>query len=94
MPSPKSIGERVVLQGIARNAKAGAVVVEDAGRVLYVKGLDSWPGSLDGQRVKVTGVVRDEKMIPDPVVDEKGAISQGAEGSQLVIHEAEWKLDE
>ncbi len=40
--------------GAARDAKGGAVVVADDGRVLYVEGLESWPAAIGGQRVAVT----------------------------------------
>jgi hypothetical protein len=80
------------LRGLARDAKGGAVVVTDQGPV-YVLGLDAWPRELAGRRVEVTGVVRRQKHIPDPV-GPGNTIAQGAWGEQTVIVEATWRVVE
>ena len=81
------------IAGTARNAKGGAVILVDATEIpVYVEGLSSWDGThLDWQRVAVSGTLRQKKYIPDPAVDTDGAISQGAEGDQLVLEGAEWQ---
>jgi hypothetical protein len=78
-----------VLVGIARDAKAGAVVVTDGGPV-YIDQLDAWPPDLHGRRVRVKGRLADVKRIPDPV-NEKGEIVQGAPGTQSVLFGAVWE---
>lgn len=83
-------GKVVTVVGVARDAKGGAVVLLE-GEPLYVRGLDAWPKGLRDRRVEVTGTLRDEKLIPSPVVDSKGAISQGAEGNQLVLDTPTWR---
>lgn len=82
------------LSGTAGNAKGGAVIEADDGRVVYVIDLDSWPDELLGQRVTATGRLERRKYIPDPVVAADGAISQGAEGDQWVLDDAEWSPGE
>lgn len=79
------------IEGKARDAKAGAVVVLDSGEPVYIEGLDGWPSDIEGKRVRATGVLKRKKLIPDPVVDSDGAISQGAEGDQTVLEGASWK---
>ncbi|MHA1679782.1 MAG: hypothetical protein ACTSUE_02160 [Promethearchaeota archaeon] len=88
-PDLKSaIGTKVQLQGKAVDAKGGAVVlVMIAGDDLpvYMEGIDFWDERLFGNNVIVEGVLAEKKYIPDPVVGDDGAISQGAEGIQLVL---------
>jgi hypothetical protein len=81
----------VTLVGDARDAKGGAVVVEDGGRVVYVDGVDRWPEAVSGRRVAVTGVLVERKKIPDPVVNDAGEHSAGALGEQWVIEGARWE---
>jgi hypothetical protein len=82
---------RVTLRGRAVDSKGGAVVVTQSGPV-YILGLDSWkPLGLDGKQVTVTGFLRKTKLIPDPVQDKNGEISQGAIGEQQVLDGATWR---
>jgi hypothetical protein len=81
----------VTVEGAARNAKGGAVVVADDGRVLYVAGLESWPAELDGRRVAVTGRVESRPGSPEPLVDDAGQHSAGASGPQTVIVDPTWR---
>ncbi len=85
-------GKKVTLSGTARDAKGSAVLMTDNDDVVYIDGLDSWPADVLGKRVRVTGVLREKKYLPSPVVDETGAISQGAEGNQSVLEKATWKV--
>jgi len=80
-----------IITGSARNAKGGAVVVKSSGSPVYIEHLDSWPDDVLGCEVEVTGTIVSKKYIPDPVVDEDGAISQGAVGDQDVLENARWK---
>ena len=87
---PKLPTQEVV--GTARNAKGGAVVVSDDGRVVYVQGLDSWPDELDGQVVIARGHLVEKSYLPVATVDKDGAISQGTDGPglQWVLEDATW----
>ena len=79
---------RVTIEGTARDAKAGAVVVTDKGAI-YVEKLESWPSALQGRKVRVTGVLVTEKLIPDPI-NERGELVQGAVGDQTLLRGATW----
>ena len=86
MPTAQS----VTLEGRAENAKAGAMVIADDGRAVYVDGLeDGWPADVAKKRVRVTGVLREEKRIPDPGTD---PITAGAHGTQTVLYDAKWAV--
>jgi len=78
------------VRGTARDAKAGAVIVTPDGAAIYVEGLSCWPDDVLGKPVTATGTLVTEKFIPDPRVDAKGAISQGAYGAQTVLKNPRW----
>ena len=83
------IGQKVTLTGNAKDAKGGAVVLEPNGTVVYIKGLWEWPDELFDKQVSVTGVLKNVKLIPDPV-NEAGEICTGAWGNDWVIEDAEY----
>lgn len=87
----KYLGQTVTLVGVARDAHAGAVVLLSDGTPVYVAGLDSWDVRWDRRRVKVTGVLRERKLAPDPEVGPHGEVSHGMEGDALVIDDAKWE---
>jgi hypothetical protein len=91
--SPSSLlGRWVSLVGQAADDKNGAVLVV-GGEPVYLRGLDAWPSALKGKQVLAEGLLTEEKLIPDPVVDAKGAISQGAQGKQLMLSAADTRLE-
>ena len=90
MDIEKFIGQKITIIGIAKDAKGGAVILTSEKVPIYIKGLDSWSSELFDKRLEVTGVLKEEKFIPDPVIDEDGSISTGAYGDQLVLIDAEF----
>ena len=78
------LDKEVTLTGMAKDAKGGAVLIVNK-IPIYIKGLSSWSEDNFGKIIKVKGTLRDEKLIPDPYLNEDGAISQGAIGKQLVL---------
>lgn len=90
MDIEKLIGQKITIKGIAKDAKGGAVILISENVPIYIKGLDSWSPELFDRRLKVIGVLKEEKFIPDPVIDEDGSISTGAYGDQLVLIDAEF----
>ena len=81
----KSLGTEVTLHGTARDAKGGAVLLTDENVPVYIKGLSTWTSGIEGSRVSAIGVLKKEKYIPDPAIDEDCGISQGAVGMQYVL---------
>lgn len=79
------------IRGRAEDAKAGAVVVCDDGRVVYIEKLSCWPDSLRKKRVVATGKLVEKKYIPDP---QENPITQGAYGTQTLLEDASWRLEE
>jgi hypothetical protein len=90
MDIEKLIGQKITILGIAKDAKGGAVILTSENVPIYIKGLDSWSPELFDKQLKVTGVLKEEKFIPDPVIDEDGSISTGAYGDQLVLENAKY----
>lgn len=83
------IGKEITIIGLAVDAKAGACI-QLKNDVVYIKEWDHWEPELLGKKLSVTGTPQKKKFIPDVKIDENGAISQGAEGEQLVLENARW----
>lgn len=81
------------VSGVAQNAKGGAVILTEDGRVVYVLDLEAWPEELLNQEVVATGELEQTDYIPDPVVDDSGAISAGAAGDEWVLRDAQWSAE-
>ncbi|MFX1445378.1 MAG: hypothetical protein ACFFHV_18330 [Promethearchaeota archaeon] len=86
------LGQKVDLHGTAKDAKSGAVITTPEGYVIYIKGLETWPSEFLNKRILVSGILKEEKLIPDPIIDENGSISTGAIGDQFVLIQAEYSL--
>ncbi len=87
----KLVGRRVRLGGLARDAKGGAVLLVGAVPI-SLAGLEAWPNTVNGQRVVVGGTLVSKQYLPEATRDAKGAWSQGAQGSQLVLEAPRWRL--
>ena len=93
MELEKLIGQKVNLNGTAKDAKGGAVLITPEGYVIYIRGLESWSSELLDKHISVSGLLKKEKLIPDPTIDENGAISTGATGDQLVLENSEYSVN-
>ena len=56
------LGRTLTLEGLAADAKLGALLLSDEGDSVWIEGLDAWPegfyrGADQGKRVRVTGTV-------------------------------------
>ena len=89
----QSLGKEVTLHGTARDAKGGAVLLTDDNIPVYIKGLSTWTSGIEGSRVSASGMLKKEKYIPDPKIDDDGGISQGAIGMQYVLTNVQDKED-
>ena len=90
MASTKDTGTTVTIEGTAEDAKAGAIVHTPGSEPVYIDGLENgWPKEIHRKRVRVTGVRRVEKRIPDPQTD---PISAGAFGDQSILYDAKWTV--
>jgi len=83
------LGQQVVLQGIAKNAKGWAVLITADNKVVYIKGLLEWSEKLLDTEITIKGYLKKIKLIRDPQIDNNGAISQGAYGKQFVLENME-----
>lgn len=82
--------QEVEIKGLAKDAKAGAVVLNEDETPIYIKGLNFWPDELFGKQVIVKGTLKLLKLIPDPVMTEDGGHSTGAWGKDWVIEDAKY----
>lgn len=82
--SGEMIGKEITLLGLVVNCKAGPCL-KVKNDIVYVPELEREDSEFMGKSVSVTGTLLEKKIIPDPKVDESGAISTGAYGNQLVL---------
>jgi hypothetical protein len=79
----------VALSGIAKDAKAGAVLlVGEAKMPVYLEGMAGWPDKDLNHERNVEGIIVSKRYIPEATRDERGAWSQGVEpgsGPEWVI---------
>lgn len=85
------LNQTITVQGVARDAHAGAVVLLSDGTPIFIGGLQSWEPALEWKTVRATGTLRDGKMAPDPEVNAKGEVSHGMYGDALVLEHAKWE---
>jgi len=83
---PELLNKEISMKGLAVVSKAGACIklAED---IVFIQNKYDWEDDELNKLVVVTGTLVEKKFIPDPIVDENGAISQGAEGNQFVLEE-------
>ncbi|MHA1148727.1 MAG: hypothetical protein ACTSR8_10825 [Promethearchaeota archaeon] len=89
-----NLGKQVTVVGTAMEAKGGPVVITAENYVIYIRDLACWPDEVENKQISVKGILKEIKMIPDPVIDEDGAISTGAYGNQTVLEDVEYKIIE
>jgi len=85
------VGKNVTLDGTARNAHQGAVLVTEDEPV-YIQGLESWPLQLSNKKVRVSGSLKHRSIAPEPVTGPGGEISHGIAGDSYVLENASWAL--
>jgi hypothetical protein len=81
------LGQRVTVDGTARNAALGAVVVTEGGTPVYVAGLAHWDHAVDGRPVRATGTLR---LVAGDLVDDRGEHRHGTPDDRLVLDDASW----
>ena len=84
------VGSQVTIEGTARNAMAGAVVLTADRTPVYVDGLERWDGAFDGKKVSASGTLR--KRGPDDVVAGNGEQASGIAADHFVLEQPTWAL--
>ncbi len=70
--------------GIAKNAKAGACLIDDQNVMYLIDNLSEWTDNLLNKRLVVSGLLRVEEQI-EPLQNDKGEYSAGTEGRSNII---------
>ena len=84
-------GKTTVVEGLALNGRAGALVQTDDGTWYYVGGLEEWDDALMMQRVAVKGVLR-LRSADIPAEQPEGEHSTGLADDTLVLDDPSWSL--
>lgn len=91
MSLDSKVDSHITIQGTARNAMAGAVVLTDDRTPVYLDGVERWERAVDGKRVSATGKLR--KLAGDEVLNDKGEHSHGVPGDRFVLEQPTWTVD-
>ncbi|NVB78382.1 MAG: hypothetical protein HOV81_08325 [Kofleriaceae bacterium] len=91
MSLDSKVDSHVTIQGTARNAMAGAVVLTEDRTPVYLDGVERWERTVDGKRVSATGTLR--RLGGDEVVNDKGEHSHGIPGGRFVLEQPTWTVD-
>jgi hypothetical protein len=86
----QQVDREVTIEGTARNAAGGAVVLTDDRTPVYIDGLESWDRKVDGKKVKAKGTLR--KRGGQQVVNDKGEHSHGFPGERYVLEKPSWSV--
>ena len=86
------VGQTVTIDGTARNARMGAVVLTDERTPIYLEGLQEWDSSTNGKPVAVTGELVLRSLAPNPTVGPNGEVSHGMEGDAYVVRAPTWNV--
>jgi hypothetical protein len=86
----RMVGNPVTIDGTARNAAGGAVVLTDDRTPIYIDGLQSWDKNTDGKKIKVKGTLA--KRGPDKVVNDKGEHAHGFADDRFVLEKPSWTV--
>lgn len=80
--------KKISITGIAKNAKAGAIVPSNEGGIFYIDRINEWDKMLN-ENVQVSG---DLVMVTHGAPYRSGVLTDGLEGDQAIIKKAEIKL--
>jgi hypothetical protein len=80
-----ALGKQVTVQGTAKSAKLGPVVVA-ADLVVYCLGIAEWPGAVSDKSVTAHGLLQQTDEFAAQQ-DAHGAVSAGTSGSVFVLRE-------
>jgi hypothetical protein len=84
------VGTQVTIEGTARNAMAGAIVLTADRTPIYVAGLERWDSQFDGKKVSASGTL--QKRGGDDVDDASREHSSGIGGTHFVLEQPTWTL--
>lgn len=90
MSLEQQVDTQVTIEGTARNAMAGAVVLTADRTPIYVEGLERWDSAFDGKKVSASGTLR--KRGGDDTVNAAGEHSSGITGNHFVLEQPTWAL--
>jgi hypothetical protein len=80
------------IEGLAKNAKDGAVVVSSDQTVYYIDKLQYWDEFFEGKKIKVTGYLVTDSTKNEDIVNDKGEYKTGIPGDKKLLIEAAWEI--
>lgn len=84
------VGHAVTIQGVARNAAGGAVVMTDDREPIYLSGVERWDSAANGKHVSVKGTLR--KQGGQAATNDQGEAVHGIPDAHFVIDQPSWTV--
>jgi len=82
------VDQTVTIEGVARNAAGGAIVMTEDRTPVYLDGMDRWDRTTDGKQVTVKGTLR--KHGGQKTVNDKGEYIHGFPDARFVVEKPSW----
>lgn len=86
------LNQYITIQGVADNAKSGAVVMTADDTPIYLEGLAEWDSAVVQQPVVVSGTLRQRKAAPTAVAGSNGDQRAGIVGDSYLLENPTWKI--
>ncbi len=90
MSLEQNIDKQITIEGTAKNAMAGAIVLTPDRTPVYVDGLERWDRAVDGKAISASGTLR--RRGGDDVVAANGEQSSGITGDHFVLEQPTWTV--
>jgi hypothetical protein len=78
----------IAIEGVAQDAKAGAVIIADNKDVYYINGIDSWQSKYLNKRLAVTGVL----VVVSGVESNDSILVSQSQPLKKIIKKAEYRI--
>jgi hypothetical protein len=86
----QKVDSKVTVEGVARNAALGAVVLMDDRTPVYVDGVEAWDKAVDGKKISASGTLR--RRSAGSLVNDRGEYSHGVPGDRYVLEQPSWTV--
>ena len=82
------VGTSVTIEGTARNAAGGAIVMTEDRTPVYLDGVGRWDHATTDTRVSATGTLR--KHAGQPAMNDQGEAIHGVPDARFVLEQPSW----
>lgn len=84
------VGKAVTVEGTAKNAAGGAIVMLEDRTPVYLDGMDRWDAATNNKPVSAKGTLR--KQGGQPTMNDKGEAIHGFPDARFVLEHPTWTV--